>query len=235
MGNSDSINFSLSNLYRSWYAFRRGKRESSEILAYQYSLESNIVQLHRELVRKTYRHGTYANFTVEDSKKREIAVAPVKDRLVHRLVYDYLMPNWNRHFIYDAWSCRPHKGQHKAIARTSLRMRQYSKGWLWRADIAKFFDNVDQATLISLIERRTFCPDARWLIREILSSYRKDSLGTGMPIGNLTSQVFANIYLNEFDRYMVHAMKPGAYLRYGDDWVCFDADPERYKILERIP
>lgn len=221
MGNSDSIDFSLSNLYRSWYAFRRGKRASSEIIGFQYSLESNIDQLHHLLVNKAYKHGAYAHFIVQDSKRREIAVAPVRDRVVHRLIYDHLMPTWDKTFIFDAWSCRNNKGQHKAIERAEGFMRQYKNGWVWRADITKFFDSVDQEKLFNLIKRRTTCEDTLWLIQEILDSYHKNEPGRGMPIGNLTSQVFANVYQNEFDRYMVHSLKPEAYLRYGDDWLCF--------------
>jgi RNA-directed DNA polymerase len=221
MGNSDSINFNLSSLYTSWYNFRRAKRASSEIMSFQYYLESNIDQLHHLLSSKTYKHGSYAQFTVQDSKKREIAVAPVRDRVIHRLIYDYLTPIWDKSFIFDAWSCRVNKGQHKAIERAALYMQRYQNGWVWRADIMKFFDSIDQEVLFQLIKRRTTCPDAQWLIHEVLWSYSKNEIGRGMPIGNLTSQIFANIYLNELDRYMVHVLKPAVYLRYGDDWLCF--------------
>lgn len=221
MGNSDSINFSLSNIFRSWYRFRRGKRTSSEILTYQYSLEDNLYQLSKDLNNQTYRHGSYDHYTVEDSKKRDIAVAGIRDRVVHRLMYDYLTPVWDKTFIFDAWSCRKDKGLHQAVARSQKFMSIYSKGWFWRSDITKFFDSVDQATLLKILERRVFCPRALWLAQDILSSYHKHNPGQAMPIGNLTSQIFANIYLNEFDRYMVHSLKPNAYLRYGDDWLCF--------------
>jgi hypothetical protein len=224
MGSSDSIDFSLSNLYRSWYRFRRGKRSSSEVVAFQYNLESELQRLQSGLATKTYTHGDYARFVIRDSKRREIAVAPVRDRVLHRLVYDYLLPTWDKSLIFDAWSCRPNKGQHKAIIRAAAYMQRYDHGWVWRADVQKFFDSVDQAVLLRLIRRRTACPDTLWLIQAILSSYSKNSPGRGMPIGNLTSQIFANIYLNEFDRFMVHTLKPGAYLRYGDDWLCFAAD-----------
>jgi hypothetical protein len=224
MGNSDSINFSLSNLYRSWYAFRGGKRASSEIVAFQYSLESNIDQLSHQLMNKSYKHGAYAQFIVQDSKRREIAVAPVRDRVVHRLIYDFLVQAWDKTFIFDAWSCRPGKGQHRAIERATSYMQDYANGWVWRSDITKFFDSVDQETLLSLVSRRTTCQDALWLIQEVLSSYQKKEAGLGIPIGNLTSQIFANIYQNEFDRFMVHALKPAAYLRYGDDWLCFSSN-----------
>lgn len=182
-------------------------------------------------MNNTYQHGMYAQFTVHDSKKREIAVAPVRDRVVHRLVYDFLVPHWDGHFIYDAWSCRKNKGQHKAIARAARYMEQYRRGWVWRADIIKFFDSVDQAVLIAVIKRRITCPVALRLIGDILASYHKHEIGRGMPIGNLTSQIFANIYMNEFDRFMVHTLQPGAYLRYGDDWLCFASTREEVEAI----
>jgi RNA-directed DNA polymerase len=231
MGNSDSIDISLSSLYRSWYAFRRGKRASSEVIAYEYSLEQNLMHLHTSLVTGKYNHGSYNYFEVNDSKRRDIAVAAVQDRIIHRLLYDYLVPQWDKAFIFDAWSCRKSKGQHLAIKRAANFMRRYQNGWIWRADIHKFFDSVDQTVLFELISRRTRCPTAQWLILQVLNSYYKNQPGKGMPIGNLTSQIFANIYLNELDRYMVHALKPNAYLRYGDDWLCFSDDLEKLKVI----
>ncbi len=190
-------------------------------MCFQYYLESNIDQLHHLLVNKTYKHGAYAQFIVQDSKRREIAVAPVCDRVVHRLIYDFMVPEWDKTFIFDAWSCRSGKGQHKAIERADSFMQRYEDGWVWRADITKFFDNIDQIVLLNLIGRRIKCDDAIWLIQEVLGSYHKGEADRGMPIGNLTSQIFANIYCNEFDRFMEHYLKPAAYLRYGDDWLCF--------------
>lgn len=143
-------------------------------MSFQYYLESNIDQLHHLLNSKTYKHGSYAQFIVQDSKKREIAVAPVRDRIVHRLIYDYLVPQWDKSFIFDAWSCRTNKGQHKAIDRASTFMQTYKNGWVWRSDITKFFDSVDQTILLSLLKRRTRCPDALWLIEEVLLSYSKN-------------------------------------------------------------
>lgn len=170
---------------------------------------------------------------MQDSKRREIAVAPVRDRVVHRLIYDHLVPTWDKTFIFDAWSCRNNKGQHRAIERAAGFMEKYKNGWVWRADITKFFDSIDQETLLKLIGRRTKCENTMWLIREVLGSYHKNELGRGMPIGNLTSQIFANIYQNEFDRFMVHALKPNAYLRYGDDWLCFADDPQTLELIRQ--
>lgn len=221
MGNSDSIDISLSNLYKVWYELRREKRASEEVNKFQFTLEANLERLAFKLDNRTYTHQGYTRYIVLDSKKREIAVAAVVDRVIHRLLYSYLESAWDRVFIFDAWSCRKGKGQHLAISRALGYMQRYKQDWVWRADITKFFDTVDQTILWRLVQRRVTCPTTLWLIQEVLNSYYKNQPGKGMPIGNLTSQIFANIYLNEFDRYMVHTLKPLGYLRYGDDWLCF--------------
>lgn len=219
-GNS-SIDISLANTWRSYKAFRAGKKPSRAILEFESELLDNIIDLARELQKGTYKHGLYAHMIVNDNKRRDIAVASVRDRVVHRLLYDYLVPLWDKAFIYDAWSCRPNKGLHGAIERSQLFMRQNKDGWLWRSDITKLFDSINKPTMTRLLRRRVNDPTALWLLDEILESYESFGEGRGIPIGNLTSQILANIYLNEFDRYIKHQVKPLAYLRYGDDWLCF--------------
>lgn len=158
---------------------------------------------------------------VNDNKRRDIAIASVRDRIVHRLLYDYLVPIWDKTFMYDAWSCRKNKGLHGAIDRAQLFMRRYTDAWVWRADVRKLFDSVDRAKMSQLLRRRVTDEVALGLLDEVLDSYHSFDEAKGIPIGNLTSQILANIYLNEFDRYMKHILKPYAYLRYGDDWLCF--------------
>lgn len=221
-GNS-SIDISLANMWRSYRGFRRGKKPSRAIVEFEYDLLDNIVRLASDLQNKTYKHGDYAHMTVNDNKRRDIAVASVRDRVVHRLLYDYLVPIWDKTFIYDAWSCRQNKGLHKAIDRAQLFMRKYPNAWVWRADVTKLFDSVDRAKMKQLLRRRVTDEVALGLLDEILDSYHSFDETKGIPIGNLTSQILANIYLNEFDRHMKHVLKPYAYLRYGDDWLCFAA------------
>ena len=219
-GNS-SIDISLANVWRSYRAFRAGKKPSRAILEFEYELLDNILDLARSLEAGTYKHGPYAHMIVNDNKRRDIAVASVRDRIVHRLLYDYLVPIWDKTFIYDAWSCRQNKGLHRAIDRTQTFMRQYKDGWLWRSDITKLFDSVDKQTMKHLLRRLVNDGTALWLLDEIIESYSSFDEARGIPIGNLTSQILANVYLNEFDRFIKHNAKPYAYLRYGDDWLCF--------------
>lgn len=219
-GNS-SIDISLANVWLSYRAFRAGKKPSKAIIEFEYELLDNIIELTSDLQKGTYRHGVYAHMIVNDNKRRDIAVATVRDRVVHRLLYDYLVPIWDKTFIYDAWSCRKNKGLHATIDRAQLFMRKYPDSWLWRADITKLFDSVEKAKMKQLLRRRIIDPKAIWLLDEVLDSYSSFDQGRGIPIGNLTSQIFANIYLNEFDRFVSHELRPHAYLRYGDDWLCF--------------
>ena len=157
----------------------------------------------------------------------------MRDRVVHRLLYDYLVTLYDKTFIFDAWSCRKGKGLHEAVARAASFMGKYHDAWLWRADIEKFFDSVDQTVLRELLQRRPTDPRAIWLLNDIISSYSKKHPGRGMPIGNLTSQIFANIYLHELDRYMAHSLKPLGYLRYGDDWLCFGRSRAELELIRR--
>lgn len=222
-GNS-SIDISLANVWRSFVAFRKGKKPSRAITEFEYELLDNILKLATELQAGTYRHGPYSHMIVNDNKRRDIAVASVRDRVVHRLLYDYLVTIWDKTFIYDAWSCRQNKGLHGAIDRAQKFMRQHKDGWLWRGDVTKLFDSVDKNTLLRLLRRRVSDPTALWLLSETIESYHSFDNNRGIPIGNLTSQILANIYLNEFDRYITHRIKPNAHLRYGDDWLCFMDD-----------
>lgn len=225
---SVSIDLSLSNIWQNWQKFRKGKRKTEELDHFQYFLEKNLRALHGDLNSGAYRHGGYRKFIVNDNKRREVAVASVKDRVVHRLIYEYLVKIYDKTFIFDAWSCRKKKGLVGAIGRAQTFLSKYPGGFIWRSDIKKFFDNVDHKILMDILCFRIIDPKAVCLLAEIIGSYsvpaeeNKSARQKGIPIGNLTSQIFANIYLNEFDRFIKNAMKPLAYLRYGDDFIIME-------------
>lgn len=230
MGSEECIDLGLGNVWKSWFAFRKGKRMSDKMHEFQYHLENRLFELYEDLNNGTYRNGQYRHFMVCDNKRRKISVAPIRDRVVHRLIYDYLVPIWDKTFIYDAWSCRKGKGLLGAIERTQQFLRSYPRAYIWRADITKFFDNINQKALFELLKRRVRDKKALLLMREVLKSYNTDT-GRGMPIGNLTSQIFSNIYLNELDRFATHSLKPLAYLRYGDDFIVFEMDEKKLKNI----
>ena len=217
---NSSIDTSVANIWRSWRAFRLGKKSSLAIRVFEANLEDNLLRLSYDLSTGNYLHGAYAHKIVNEKKRRDIFVASVRDRVVHRLLYDYLVPLFDRRFDYDVWSCRKGKGLHAALRRVSFLKKKHPGAYLWRADIKKFFDHVDHAALKSCLHRVVTDSYALRLCDETIDSFSM-SPGTGIPIGNLTSQLFANIYLHEFDRYVRKRRKPLAYLRYGDDFLLF--------------
>jgi retron-type reverse transcriptase len=210
------------NLDTAWRAFRQGKKPSKPIDAFAYHIEAELDMLQREIAQQTYRHGCYHARIVREKKQRQLAVASVRDRVVHRLAYDVLVTACDRMFDPDVWSCRQGKGLYGCLKRTQQLLGRHRAAYMWRMDITKFFDNVDHAVLRRCIGRHAPDPHVQWLCDEIIDSYHhhmREGQPAGIPIGNLTSQIFANIYLHEFDRYIRHVLKPLAYVRYGDDAV----------------
>lgn len=171
MADESDIDVSIASLWQSWQAFVCGKRASPVILNFRANLERNLLQLTKDIQTGTYQHNGYNSFIVHDPKRREIAVANVRDRVVHRLLYDYLVPIWDKSFCYDAWSCRKGKGLHGAIQRAQTHMRHYSNGWLWRSDITKFFDNVDHDKLKYILRTKTRGKRALNLLDNVIHSY----------------------------------------------------------------
>ena len=222
---NESIDLGLKNIYQSWFAYRKGKKPSHDLDYFQYNLDEELHTLHKVLNNSTYKHEGYRKFTVTDNKKREISVASVRDRVVHRLLYDYLTEILNKAFVFDAWSCRTGKGLIGCINRTQKFIKKYPNGFVWRADIQKFFDSVDHCILFEILKRKIQDEKTLSLLEEVINSFEVKT-GIGMPIGNLTSQIFSNIYLNELDRFVKHQMGCKAYLRYGDDFVIFSRDKD---------
>ena len=207
--------------------FRRGKRASRAIQEFEYHLEEELQQLSKDTASGTYRHSPYTEFLVNDTKRRVIAVATVRDRVVHRLLYEYLVRRYDKTFAYDVWSCRPDKGLDGAVTRVQQYMQAYQDGWLWRSDVRKFFDHVDHEVLMRLVRRRVSGVRALALFDTVVSSYSTSGRRIGLAIGNLTSQICANIYLHEYDRFVSHTLKPLGYVRYGDDMVLWVRDEQQ--------
>lgn len=218
---SSSIDLSLSNIWQSWFKFKKGKKLTQELQRFTYYLENNLFELYHKLNDKSYRHGGYKRFVTTDNKRREISVASVKDRVVHRLIYEYLVEIYDKTFIFDVWSCRKEKGLTKAIERSQSFLNRFKRSFVWRADVKKFFDNIDQQKLIDVLFLKISDDKANIFLKEIIASHSASPRDPkkGIPIGNLTSQIFANIYLNELDRFIKNFIKPKAYLRYGDDFI----------------
>jgi retron-type reverse transcriptase len=151
---SESIDLSLENIWRSWFTFRKGKNFTAELHTFQYHLEKNLYDLFCELNSGQYRHGGYRTFVVCDNKRREISVSTIRDRVVHRIIYDYLNEIYDKTFIYDAWSCRVGKGLLGAIQRIQIFLQKYPNSYIWKADVKKFFDSVDHEALLNILSFR---------------------------------------------------------------------------------
>ncbi len=195
-----------------------------------YHLEMGLRDLTNEIASRRYRHGGYERIIVREKKRRDLAIATIRDRVVHRYVYDQLVEIYDISFDTDVWSCRKSKGLHKSLARTQYLLQKHPHSYVWRADITKFFDHVQHDALLDCLAKKiSQDSELYWLCGQIIKSYTvskqasKQASKQGIPIGNLTSQIFSSIYLNEFDRYIRHTLKPQAYLRYGDDFICIVA------------
>lgn len=199
----------------------------------------NILALHRDLKSKTYRHGNYYAFNISDPKPRNIHKASVRDRLVHHALYRKLYPFFDRLFMYDSYSCRVRKGTHKATNRfrdfALEESRNHTKTlWVLKCDIKKFFANIDHHKLLSIVEKYISDRDILWLVTRIIKSF-STTPDKGLPLGNLTSQLLVNIYMNEFDQFLKHGFKTKYYIRYADDFVFLSCDKkELEKTLRYI-
>jgi retron-type reverse transcriptase len=222
---------SVDNLLLAWQEFVKGKRNKKDVQEFQFHLMDNIILLHEDLKNKNYKHGKYEQFKISDPKPREIHKAKVRDRLLHHAIYRILYPFFDKTFIADSYSCRNNKGTHKALNKFRKFSYIVSKNntktcWILKCDIKKFFASVDQNILIKTLDSRFRGNDTMWLLKEIIFSFEK-----GLPLGNLTSQLFSNIYLNEFDKFVKHKLKIKYYIRYADDFVIFSEDKEYLKNL----
>lgn len=214
---------SIEALFAAWFAFRKGKTQRLDVQGFERHTERNIFRLHEALQKKHYRHSPYESFFIRDPKVRHIRKACVKDRVVHQAVTTALTRIFEPTFIHDACSSRLGKGTHLAITNLKKMVRKVSKNltgpcWSLKCDVRKFYDSVDHKILIRLLEQSIDGEDSLWLIKEIINSFHHEKTrGKGVPIGNLTSQIFTNIYLNELDQFVKQTLRVKYYLRFADD------------------
>lgn len=255
--NYDNI-ISVENLLISWREFLNGKRKRKDVILFSMNLMDNIYSLHNDLKNKTYKHSDYEAFKINDPKPRDIHKAMVRDRLLHHAIYRIQYPYFDKKFIYDSYSCRIGKGTHKAIYRFESFIRKVSKNntktcWVLKCDIKKFFANIDHNALKEILSKTVFDTDTLWLLEQVIDSFHTNthiSHGVnmqysnsaiaryeyrGLPLGNLTSQLLVNIYMNEFDQFVKHKLKVKYYIRYADDFVAISQDKKYLEdILEQM-
>ena len=227
---------SLENLALAWEEFSRGKRNKPDVQLFERNLIDNLVLLHNDLVNHTYKHSKYYAFFVNDPKQRRIHKAIVRDRVVHHAVHRILYPFFAGKFIADSFSCQIGKGTHKALIRFKNIAMQVSRNntrtcWVLKCDIRKFFASIDHDILFSLLQHSIPDQNILWLLQEIISSFETTPV-IGLPLGNLTSQLFANVYMHEFDLFTKKQIKAKYYIRYTDDFVIFSHD--RNELLSLI-
>lgn len=221
---------SLENLCLAWQEFVIGKISKPDVQLFGRNLMDNIVDLQEDLVNRTYWHGGYESFYINDPKRRHIHKASVRDRLLHHAVYRILYPFFDHTFIADSYSCRDNKGTHKAINRFRGMVYTVSKNntrtsWVLKCDIRKFFASIDQTILLSILKEYIPDPNIIWLLENIIVSFNTEFLpGVGLPLGNLTSQLLANVYMNRFDQWVKRTLKAQFYIRYADDFIFLSHD-----------
>ncbi len=202
-------------------------------------LEDNLFSLYEDLRDSNYKHSAYKHFQIFDNKKRDIYKAEVRDRVVHQIIYDYLLFLYNPEFISDSYASRVGKGQYKAVDTfryfIKLANNEHGPCFILKGDVRKYFDSVDQSILLDLIKEKIKCEKTLEIIKEIIHSHIFSEPGKGIPLGNITSQIFANIYLNTLDNYVKKELKCRFYVRYNDDFVIIsESGSELEKIRSKI-
>lgn len=226
----------IENLLLAWQEFLPGKRNKKDVQEFQFHLMDNILSLHHNLSNGSYQHGGYQEFRINDPKPRIIHKASVRDRLLHHAVYRILYPFFDDTFIADSFSCRKDKGTHRAMERFKRFAYIVSKNntktcWILKCDIKKFFHSIDQTILLRLLSERITDERIVDVLKEIIGSFDSGRPRIGLPLGNLTSQLFSNVYMNEFDQFVKHQLKLKYYIRYADDFVIFSEDKRYLKNI----
>lgn len=213
------------NLHEAYLRARKGKRYRNDAMWFAVDLEANLIDIQNHLMWKTYRTGAYHYFTIHEPKERLIASLSFRDRVAHHALCNILEPIFERSFINDSYACRRGRGVLAGVLRTTQFLRDASKQWgdiyCLKCDIKKYFQSVNHFALKGIIRKKISCPDTLDMIDRIIDSTED---GTGMPIGNLTSQIFANVYLNELDHFIKETCRARYYVRYMDDFILIHHD-----------
>ncbi len=235
---------SYENLLLAYEKARKGKTKKNYVIEFEKDLDFNLKILQFELINKIYSPRKLKLFIIRDPKTRKICKSNFRDRIIHHAIVNILEPIYEKIFIYDSYASRKNKGQHKALERfhefkrkvalngkklRGVKDNNYVCGYCLKCDIKKYFDNVDHNVLINILKKKIKDEDVIWLIKQILDNHLNPINGRSMPLGNYTSQFFANVYLNELDYFAKHKLKIKYYIRYVDDFVVLNNNKE---ILE---
>ena len=212
------------NLRRAAHKAARGKRDQPSVARFEFHLEPELLRLQDELQTGRYQPGSFFTFEIRDPKRRHICAAPYRDRVVHHALCQILEPLFEQRLIFDSYACRPGKGSHAAVARAQFFARRHR--YFLKCDVRTYFESVDHAVLQALLARLFKDPPLLALLNRIIAHAPPGAApDQGLPIGNLTSQHFANLYLGELDHHLKDRLGVKGYLRYMDDLLLFAADP----------
>ena len=238
--------YDYENLFLAYKKARKGKTKKLYVIEFESNLQNNLLQLQKELIERTYQPEPIVIVVIRDPKTRKIGKAAFRDRVIHHALVNILHPIFDPMFISDNFASRKEKGHHLALERFDSFLRKishngeklkgiednnYIAGYALKADVAKYFESIDHEILLRIIEEKVKDKEVLWLVNQILK-YNAAVRGRGMPLGNYTSQFFANVYLNKLDYFVKHTLRAKYYLRYVDDFVILDKNEkklERYK------
>jgi len=229
---------SLENLLDSWRAYKKGKSRKMDVMEFERRLEDNLFSLHNDLKAGKYIHSGYSYFRITDPKKRDIWKATVRDRVVHQTLYKHLCEIYEPLFIENSFSSQKGKGTHrsvKALWETAKNFRKCRKKCLaMKCDVRKYFENINHEILLELLRKNIKDDNIFDLLKIVVESFNREA-GKGIPLGNITSQIFANIYLNELDQFVAGVLRMNGYVRYNDDFIVSDSDEEKlFTNVEKI-
>lgn len=220
--------FDFDNLLSAAYSCRKGKTKANATLVFFNNLEENIIEIQNELMWGMYKMSPYHHFYVFEPKRRLISAPHFKDRVVHRAMYNVIEPLFDKTYIYDSYACRRGKGTHKGADRAQYFIKKveskHGKAYALKADISRYFSSIDHQVLKSILAAKIQCQRTLELLFYIIDNSPCESMGVGIPLGNLTSQIFANVYLHELDRYAKHSLGAKHYIRYMDDFAIIHYD-----------
>lgn len=232
--------YDFENLLAAYERARQGKRSRPAVKRFHYNLESNLIDIQNHLIWGTWKTGQYRHFTLYEPVYRTGAALPFRDRVLHHSLVDAIEPCFGPRMISDTYACIRDRGTHRGADKVQdmLRkvQREHGKAYVLKADISKYFQNINHSILKSIIRKRVSCQRTLDLIDEIIgSSADPDNINpVGIPLGNLTSQLFANIYLGELDLYVKHTLREKYYARYMDDFCIIHHDKHYLHIVREI-
>jgi len=244
----------LSNLYRLWFKVKKSRSIGLRSVRFNERLMDYLAKIQHQLRAGYFEFGPYQFFTIREKKMRLVANAPLKDKIVHWLLYEHLLQHWQRRFIYDTYGNLPGKGTHAAIRRVACWARKPRLQYALQIDISKYFHSISHSYLKRVLLEREGDQSIRHLLISLVDSYQagpefdhlfeedtpyRKTKEKGMPLGNLTSQLFANIYLNEFDHWVKEVLREKYYARYVDDLIFLggtaaELNALKEKVVEKL-